>query len=176
MASPVSSPIAPTPGPLRRGRHLPVRAQLTLMVLAGVLAFASVGCVPTGSSGSGFTSDVTAALNQDRASAGLPPLSWNSQLGGEAQDWAGHLASIGALAHSNLPAEIGQPSMAGWTTLGENVLYSPGDISGAAAEVLWMASAGHRANILSPAFNSLGVGVVHDSSGHLWAVVEFGAR
>ena len=49
-------------------------------------------------------------------------------------------------------------------------------MSAGAAEDAWMNSAGHRANILNPYFNSIGVAATMDSSGRLWVVAEFGAR
>jgi uncharacterized protein YkwD len=37
-----------------------------------------------------------------------------------------------------------------------------------------MASAGHRANILSPYFTIVGIAVAHGADGRIWAVVDFG--
>jgi uncharacterized protein YkwD len=56
-----------------------------------------------------------------------------------------------------------------WTTCGENV--------GQAASVdrvhaLFMASGGHRANILSSAFTQVGIGVV-SSGGTVWVTMDF---
>jgi uncharacterized protein YkwD len=65
--------------------------------------------------------------------------------------------------------------MSAWRSLGENLLVGPG-MSGGAAENAWMASAGHRANILNPSFNRIGVAATMDSSGRLWVVAEFGTR
>jgi uncharacterized protein YkwD len=38
-----------------------------------------------------------------------------------------------------------------------------------------MSSPGHRANILDPAFNNIGVGVTIDGTGRRWVVQEFAA-
>ena len=59
--------------------------------------------------------------------------------------------------------------------MGENLLVGPA-MSGGAAEDLWMNSPGHRANILNPSFNHIGVAATQDSSGRWWYVAEFGAR
>src|SRR3546814_10195353 len=40
----------------------------------------------------------------------------------------------------------------------------------------WMGSTGHRANIHNPAFNSVGIAAWRDSSGQLWATVNFAGR
>ncbi len=159
-----------------RRRRLPRRARLALPVLVVGLAFAGVACAPPGSPGSGFTGDMVAAVNQDRAAAGLAPLAWDPQLGPYAASWAHHLAATGTLTHTDLNALIRLPYMAAWRSLGENLLVGPAGLSGAAAEDLWMNSAGHRANILNPSFNHIGVAAVQDSAGRLWVVAEFGAR
>jgi uncharacterized protein YkwD len=168
---------APTTAPtVARRRRLPRRARFALPVLALGVAFAGVACAPPGSPGSGFTGDVVGAVNQDRAAAGLAPLTWDRQLGPYAASWANHLAATGTLTHTDLNALIRLPYMTGWRSLGENLLVGPGNLGGAAAEDLWMNSAGHRANILNPSFNYIGVAGVRDSSGRLWVVAEFGAR
>jgi uncharacterized protein YkwD len=43
----------------------------------------------------------------------------------------------------------------------------------AAMHDMWMASPGHRANILNPSYRRIGIGVTQDSSGRYWAVVDF---
>lgn len=158
-----------------RARRLPRRARFALPVLIVGLAVAGVACAPPGSPGSGYTGDVVGAVNQDRAAAGLRPLTWDNQLGDYARSWANHLAATGSLVHTDLAALVRLPYMTAWWTMGENLLVGPG-MSGAAAEDAWMNSAGHRANILNPAFNSIGVASARDSSGRWWYVAELGAR
>ncbi len=41
-------------------------------------------------------------------------------------------------------------------------------------ETAWMNSSGHRANILSPSFNAVGVAHVWGPDGRIWVVVDFG--
>ena len=156
-------------------RRLPRRARFALPVLIVGLAVAGVACAPPGSPGSGYTGDVVGAVNQDRAAAGLRPMAWDNQLGDYARSWANHLAATGSLVHTDLAALVRLPYMTAWWTMGENLLVGPG-MSGAAAEDVWMNSAGHRANILNPSFNFIGVASARDSSGRWWYVAEFGAR
>jgi uncharacterized protein YkwD len=159
-----------------RWTRLPARARLTLSILAIGLAVAGTACAPPDGPAGAITGDVAAAVNQDRAAGGLAPLAWNGQLAANAQNWADHLAATGALAHTDLGALARLPSMAGWWSLGENLLLEPGSPTGAGAEATWMASGEHRANVLNPTWNSIGVGATRDSSGRVWLVAEFGAR
>ena len=115
-------------------------------------------------------------MNQDRAANGLAPLTADPQLASLAQNWADHLASIGALVHQDL-ASLNNTSMTNWQSLEENTLGpGPADISAGDMESLWMASSEHRANILRPEMNYVGVGIAQDSSGGVYAVVDFGHR
>ncbi len=58
--------------------------------------------------------------------------------------------------------------------MGENIIVGPGGMSPQSVEGAWMASAPHRANILSRAFNIVGIGYVRGFDGRIWAVQEFG--
>jgi uncharacterized protein YkwD len=69
----------------------------------------------------------------------------------KAQAWAERLASDGYLHHSSLSAGISVR----WCSLGENVGSGP---SVNAIEQAYMASPGHRANILATRWNGVGVG------------------
>lgn len=69
----------------------------------------------------------------------------------KAQAWADKLARENKLYHSKLSDGISVK----WCSLGENVGYGP---SVAKIEDAYMASSGHRANILSTKWNGVGVG------------------
>ena len=159
-----------------RCRRLPRRARFALPVLVIGLACAGVACAPPSSPGGGFTGNLANAVNQDRAAAGLAPLIRDAQLGPVAANWADHLAATGTLTHSDLHALIRLPYMSAWRALGENLLVGPGNLGSRSAESLWMSSTEHRAAILDPAYNRIGVGAARDPSGRLWIVAEFGAR
>ena len=58
-------------------------------------------------------------------------------------------------------------------TVGENVAY--GYPSGSAVMAGWMASSGHRANILNSSYRLLGVGAVQSSDGRWYAAQVFDA-
>jgi uncharacterized protein YkwD len=143
------------------------------------LAVAVSACGPTVSSsstGGGFEDGVIAAMNQDRAAAGLGPLAWDGQLGPMAQNWSDQIAASGNLVHSNLGGAISASYMSAWRSLAENLLVAGGDLTPAGAESMWMNSPEHRANILNPSMDYVGIGTARDASGRLWVVAEFGAR
>jgi uncharacterized protein YkwD len=101
-------------------------------------------------------SDVLTCVNQIRAYYGLRPLSSNGSLNAAAQACADRMASSGQMTHSAPPG--------GWGTWGENIAEGFG--SSVAVFNAWMASPGHRANILRPTFTQMGIG--HVSSGGWW--------
>jgi len=95
-----------------------------------------------------------AALNQVRAGVGLPALTVNSELVGLARQHAQVMADAGSIFHAN-PISAGYTGP--WAKLGENVGVGGG------VQVLvdaFVASPGHYANIVDPAFTQIGVGVV----------------
>jgi len=55
--------------------------------------------------------------------------------------------------------------------LGENIAYGYGSPSSVMSA--WLASAGHRANILRPAYRYIGIGCVIDSKGRRWWTQDF---
>ncbi len=104
-------------------------------------------------------------LNDDRVEYGLRPLSPQEDAQRKAQAWAEKLARERALYHSNLSSGI----RVRWCELGENVGYGPrvGTIQNA-----YMASPGHRANILSTKWNGVGVGYAKNGD-TTWTVQFF---
>jgi uncharacterized protein YkwD len=113
------------------------------------------------------------ATNASRAGAGLGPLAWNPQLWCLASEWSNHLAAINGLTHRDLSATIGSPEYAGYRTLGENLLRGPATMTGGEMHASWMGSPLHQANILSPAFNSIGFAFAF-GNGQVFATENFG--
>ena len=99
-------------------------------------------------------------LNLERQHAGLSPLEWNDQLAKAAQAHSRKLAGHGDLSHQ-FP---GEPELtervsatgARFNALAENVAAA-GDPE--EAHLALMNSPGHRANILNPEYNAVGVAI-----------------
>ena len=142
-----------------------------------VVGLGLTGCFPDTSAAppsDPLTNELFQSLNQDRASVGLPPLTWSPKLANNAGSWAWQMASANSLYHQNLSAVLNSGDYANYYTLGENILVGPGSMSGASIEGAWRASAPHWANITSRSFNVVGIGYVRGPDGRIWAVQEFG--
>jgi len=108
------------------------------------------------------SSDVLSCVNQIRAFYGLRTLHSNGTLNAAAQACAERMASSGSMTHSPYPG--------GWRTWGENIAEGYG--SSVSVFNAWMASPGHRANILNASFTQMGIG--HVAAGSWWCQ-QFGS-
>ena len=108
-------------------------------------------------------------LNVERTSRGLRGLRAHRQLQLAAQSYAGAMVAGGFFSHvsptgSTLDQRIRQGTryIAGALryTIGENIAWGEGALASPRAIVAaWMASPGHRANILRGAFREIGIGI-----------------
>jgi uncharacterized protein YkwD len=157
-----------TPQSTRRAR---------LLAATVVLAALAVGCygpAPSGNPPSGGTArELYEMVNYSRAASGLAPLAWDDQLAHLAQDLSTWNSVTGRLEHRDLGAVIRSPEFSRFYTMGENILVGSCGLSAGEMHQAWMNSAGHRANILSPSYNVIGIGIVC-SGGRVWATQNFG--
>ena len=134
-----------------------------------------VRVLPTGGEAGRATPDAAAATfaervieltNQERARAGLPPLISDAALNAAALRHSQDMADHDFFSHtgSDGSSACGRMAAAGYSPIwacGENIaagFTSPEEVVAA-----WMNSAGHRANILSPYYQHIGVGYVYDA-------------
>jgi len=113
------------------------------------------------------------AANAERAQRGLQPLRWDETLHRAAQRHAGEMAARQSISHQ-YPGEPdlegrGHAAGAKFTVIAENVAeaWSAPEIHDA-----WMHSPGHRANLLDPRVNSVGISVLRRGQ-QLYAVEDF---
>jgi len=111
--------------------------------------------------------------NQSRAAAGAGPLRWDPALAVAAQQHCLRMAAEGPIAHryageQDVSGRAGQAG-AHFSLIEENVAIAP---TPAAIHDAWMHSAGHRANLLNPAVDRVGVAVVAGRNG-LYAVADY---
>lgn len=113
-------------------------------------------------------------LNADRKANGLSELKSNSQLNSLAQTYAQDMINRGFFSHYNpegkSPFDRMQAAGISYNTAGENLAINK-DVT--AAEKAFMASSGHRANILNTTYTDVGIGVRHASDGSVYVVQEF---
>lgn len=136
--------------------------------LAGLLTFCLIILgLPTdvGSDALGFID----YINSARSSEGLAPLVEYGPMNTAAASWASSLASRGVLEHSG-DIVTGAPS--DWPIVGENV-----GRGGSVADIFaaFMASPTHRANVMRPEYNLIGIGNVVTDSGAIYTVHRFAA-
>ncbi|MFF3063660.1 CAP domain-containing protein [Oerskovia sp. NPDC057915] len=142
-----------------------------LVALTTVVLTVPVGLgtsAPARASGAG---DVAGLVNGARTSAGLAPLAHDPGLAGVAQAWAERMAANGSMSHN---PSAGAQIPGGWSSWGENVAWSS-DPSPSGLHASLMGSSGHRANILSSAFTSIGVGYATDAAGGAYVAEVFAA-
>lgn len=111
--------------------------------------------------------------NQERDNANVPPLQWNQRLA-----LAARLHSAEMVRHKDLSHQFtGEPTLgqrvsdrgARFSAVAENVGYGDDPQT---LQTGWMHSAGHRANILNPAYTDMGIGIVR-SGDRLYATEDF---
>jgi uncharacterized protein YkwD len=117
--------------------------------------------------------DLLQATNEDRSSQGLGPLHPDAALTKAALEHAQRMVASGGLSHQ-LPGEpdiVVRVQQVGLhcSTVAENVAEAPtaGQINDE-----WMHSEAHRANLLDPRVNTVGIAIVQHR-GELYAVEDF---
>ena len=124
-----------------------------------------------GARSAGVEAEVVPLTNTDRRSEGLGPLSRSACLDSMAAGYAEQMARAGVLAHNPAagPAVTGCVANATW---GDNI-GTAAPCSATVLEQRWMASPSHRHNIMTGAFQRIGVGAWTDERGSCWVQVLF---
>jgi uncharacterized protein YkwD len=139
----------------------------------------SGGGTPDGAGACGmnaFESEVFQLVNQERSAAGRAAYECHAELGRLARAHSQDMCDRDFSGHQNPDGEspFARIAAAGLTTrtAGENV--AAGQTSPSSVMQSWMGSAGHRSNILSGSFESIGVGYASCSTArfsHYWTQV-----
>ena len=135
--------------------RLLIRLPLAALLLLGVIV------LPAAHGDSGSDAQFVSATNSARSAHGLGHYAVASDLTSVARRWAAHMAAHRQLAHN--PSFGSQVCC--WTQLAENV----GEGSTVSQiQRAFMASATHRANILSGSYTQVGIGTARGSDGKLY--------
>jgi hypothetical protein len=146
-----------------------IRTRLPALHAALVGLLIAAGFLLTAAPVAAAESDtVYSLLNDARWADGKRGVVRNAALDRVAADWASKLAAAGTLSHN--PAYASQIP-AGWTSAGENVAQGHPDAGSMHAG--WMASPGHRANILG-SYTDVGIAFL-SAGGTTWGVQVFAA-
>jgi uncharacterized protein YkwD len=160
------------------GRHTALAVCL-IALLVGTFAPGAVhSAVDSSTAGSAGTTvaflegGVLAELNDVRAAHGLRPLALSPQLSAAARQHNAEMLTDGYFEHESFGGSpfwkriqrfYAKASFARWS-VGENLLWSSPDIQAKRAVKVWMASPGHRENILEPDWREIGISALHVSS------------
>ncbi|MER5228243.1 CAP domain-containing protein [Streptomyces flaveus] len=124
--------------------------------------------VPAAGTAAPAVARVVALVNSERAKVGCSPVTLNAKLSQAAQAHSADMASHNTMSHTGSDgSDPGQRiTRAGylWSTYGENVAYGYSTPEQVMAG--WMASAGHKRNILDCGFKEIGVGAAQP--GNYW--------
>ena len=173
-------------------RHVrSTRHTLCLLLALGLPLLGTLARSPAAGAATTFEGRMLELVNQDRAGAGVGPLSLSSTLAGIAQDApyqgcgypvAGRSADMGARNYfSHTILNCGTQSVTSMVAasgavvaaVGENLAWEGGTTDPLlAAERLnndLMSDAGHRANILNPSYTTIGIGSWHTATGQAWS-------
>jgi uncharacterized protein YkwD len=144
---------------------------------AGAASHAIRSTQSTGSTKSSQTTMMALAhgvvfqLNEIRSAHGLPPLTLNTQLSAAAEQHTSEMITDGYFAHESHDGAAFWKRLGSYTNsakhswgVGENLLWSAGEVESSEALKLWMESPDHRANILSPDWRQIGIAAVHADS------------
>jgi uncharacterized protein YkwD len=120
-----------------------------------------------------FTALMLAAVNAERTKGGLNALCTSAKLQAAAQGHSDDMASKNYMSHtgsddSTMAQRINAQSYS-WSALAENVAAGQVDVT--AVMKSWMASEGHKANIMNAAYTQFGTGYAYSASSmykHYW--------
>lgn len=156
-------------------RILPVPARVAVVLLLVAASLGLMAGVAGASEWAGEEQRLVDRINAERRSAGLGTLRVDTELQRVSRSWTDVMAREDRLYHN---PDLATQVQRDWRRLGENVGWR--QRSGASTAVLvdevheaFMASTGHRANVLRPEFGWVGVGVKVTAAGRLWTTVTF---
>jgi uncharacterized YkwD family protein/spore coat assembly protein SafA len=119
--------------------------------------------------------EVIRLVNVERAKKGLQPLSANWELSRVARLKSQDMANKGYFSHQSptygSPFNMMENFGIRFSSAGENIAY--GQMTPAQVMSAWMNSPGHRANILSPSYTQIGVGLAKNKNGVPYWTQEF---
>ena len=144
---------------------MPIRTAVLSLSLAAVMAASTalVGAAPASATTS-REARLLVKINHARANHGLRPLTASPDLMAAARKHTSAMIGVQTLFHT-----ASFTSLCCWRTIGENVGYG---FSVRGLHRQFMGSAPHRANVLDPRMNQVGVGII-ERDGTLWVTEVF---
>ena len=164
--SPHQSPTEAAPGSRSSLRWVAA----ALLSVTALFAVSSVSAQSAPTRDLGAEGVMLASINQQRASAGLAPLTLDASMSQAAAGWTMQMVNGGYLGHS---PDITSGAPASASRNGENVGRAQ---SADALAVAFMSSAVHRGNIMDPSYTHVGIAAYwHPFDGRLYTTHRFAA-
>jgi uncharacterized YkwD family protein len=111
--------------------------------------------------------EVARLVNIERQKEGLKPLTASSEISNVARKKSEDMSNKNYFSHTSptygSPFDMMKSFGIKYNTAGENI--AKGQLSAQSVVTAWMNSSGHRANIMNPSFNKIGVGHYKSSNG-----------
>ena len=150
---------------------------ISVLFAAAFLAFAAA---PAAFAGHTKSSEQTLlqAVNATRVAHGLRPLHLDVRLRTAARSWSTSLLRSDTFTHGDFAGRMRTFKIYG--SSGENLAWGGGSYATAKGIVaMWLASPGHRANLLRPSYRRIGIGIVKGTfqgqPGSTVVTADFGA-
>ncbi|MEU3527668.1 CAP domain-containing protein [Streptomyces sp. NPDC038707] len=160
------SPAAPGTAEATPATAAPTAAAPTATTAPTTAVPAAPGSPAPAATASGVTAEVLRLVNAERDKAGCRPLTLNPALTKAAQAHSEDMAAHRNMSHTGSDGSDPGLRITGagytWSSYGENVAY--GYTTAEQVMAGWMASPGHRANILNCGFQEIGVGLAQPGS------------
>ena len=118
------------------------------------------------------------AINRERRRQGAAELAWDEALAAEARRHSSRMVEVGFFSHYDPERGGLEPRLDAdgipWRDCAENIILFKQDEDDPAevAVKAWMASPGHRENLLNPVYTLSGVGIATGGN-HLWMTQDF---
>lgn len=146
------------------------RRSVSVFILSTLVAGFIAVMAPAASAITSVESCFYNSINSERSSRGRARLALKSDLVTIARRHSQRMASDGRIYHNG---NLGNEISGNWYAAGENVGMGPTCNS---IHDAFMASTGHRNNILDSDYNQIGVGVAYDSDGTIYITEVFAGR
>ncbi len=143
------------------------RARLVAPATAPAAAAHAVDAAPV-SAAEAYQQRLLALVNQERGRRGLRALAAATCADGYANRWADSMASRSVMEHQPLLPILGACHA---HAVAENVAY--GNVTADRMMEMWMASPGHRTNILRPEMTHIGIGSTQRADGRVYGCQVF---
>jgi len=125
------------------------------------LILSSAATAATSATLSRAEASLLSVMNQVRAAHGLRPLHADARLERAARRHSSRMLRSGTFFHGSVAARIRRAGVRA-PRVGENLAWGAGPYARARAIVnMWLASPGHRANLLRPGYRIVGVGALY---------------